>query len=97
MVAGVVEMHENTEEVEFIINGTNIVLAGERSGLKPDVRRFRAFIVSAGTLLRFKRYVWHYVPFPASDERTMVLTSLPPFTYTNDAVVEHLADPISIY
>ena len=96
MIMDVVEMHENTEEVEFLINGTNIVLVGERSGSKPDMSRFKAFIVPAGTLLRFKRYIWHYVPFPVGDERTMVLTSLPPFAYTNDAVVEHLIESVII-
>lgn len=96
MKTEVVEMHENTEEIEFIINGDNIVIAGERSGLAPDTAKFKAFLVKAGTLIRFKRFVWHGVPYPLTDERTMVLTSLPPFTYTNDAVVVTLEDAFTI-
>jgi ureidoglycolate lyase len=96
MTANIVEMHENTEEVEFLVNGDNVVLAGARSGNAPDLATFRAFHVKPGTLIRFKRFVWHYVPYPVNNERTMVLTSLPPFTYTNDAVVCTLSDPVFI-
>lgn len=96
MMTDVVEMHEHTEEVEFQINGESIVMTGARSGLIPDLSSFKAFIVQAGTLLRFKRGVWHYVPYPLHDERIMVLTSLPPFTYTNDAVVCKLTEPVYI-
>ena len=96
MKTDAVEMHEHTEEVEFLINGENIVLAGARSGQTPDPATFRAFYVKPSTLIRFKRFVWHYVPYPIQDERTMVLTSLPPFTYANDAVVCTLSDPVYI-
>jgi len=96
MKVEVVEMHEHTEEVEFCMGCDSVVLAGERSGNIPDSEKFKAFMVPKDTLLRFKRHVWHFVPFPLEDTRMMVLTALPPFTYTNDAVVVRLEEPIEI-
>ena len=58
--------------------------------------KFEAFIVPADTLIRFKKKVWHFVPFPLEEKRAMVLTALPPFTYTNDSVVVELSEEIQI-
>jgi ureidoglycolate hydrolase len=96
MRADMVEHHEHTEEAEFIIDGDCAVLAGERSGAVPGLASFKAFIVPKRTLIRFKRYVWHYVPFPLSDARVAVLTVLPPYTYTNDSVVVRLDEAVEI-
>lgn len=96
MKVDVVEMHENTEEVEFCMSCDSVVLAGECSGNIPDLSKFKAFVVPKDTLVRFKRKVWHYVPFPLKDIRAMVLTALPPFTYTNDSVVVNLDETIEI-
>lgn len=96
MVVDTVEIHEHTEEAEFIINADCAVLAGGRSGLMPDPSSFKAFLVPKGTMIRFKQYVWHFVPFPIEDERAMVLTVLPPFTYTNDSIVVRLQEKIEL-
>jgi len=96
MKVDLVEMHEDTEEIEFCMTCGSVVLAGQQSGDKPDLKKFEAFIVPKDTLIRFKRKVWHFVPFPLEDKRAMVLTALPPFTYTNDSVVVNLAETIEI-
>ena len=95
MRADIIEIHEHTEEAEFIM-GDCILLAGARSGYKPDTASFKAFFVPRNTLVRFKRFVWHYAPYPLSDERVMVLTVLPPYTHLNDSVVVHLDEAIEI-
>lgn len=96
MVVDVVEMHEDTEEIEFCMSCDSVVLVGEVSGCIPDMSKFAAFLVRKDTLVRFKRKVWHFVPFPMQDMRAMVMTVLPPFTYTNDSVVVSLQEQIII-
>lgn len=96
MKVNMVEMHKNTEEIEFCMTCDSVVLAGQESGKEPDLKKFEAFLVPKDTLIRFKRKVWHFVPFPLEDTRAMVLTALPPFTYTNDSVVVTLNETIII-
>lgn len=96
MKVDIVEMHEDTEEIEFCMSCDCVILAGEESGKTPDIGKFVAFLVPKDTLVRFKRKVWHFVPFPLEDMRAMVLTALPPFTYTNDSVVVSLDETITI-
>jgi ureidoglycolate hydrolase len=96
MVVDVVEMHEDTEEIEFCMTCDSVIIVGQESGKVPEITKFTAFLVRKDTLIRFKRKVWHFVPFPTEDVRAMVLTVLPPFTYTNDSVVVNLAETIEI-
>lgn len=96
MTVKLVEIHEHTEEVEVLFDSTCAVLVGERSGNSPDMSKFKAFIVPPSTLLRFKKFVWHYVPFPVDNVKAMALTVLPPFTYTNDAIVVELDETIEL-
>ena len=96
MVVDVVEMHEDSEEIEFCMTCDSVILVGHESGRVPEITKFEAFLVPKDTLVRFKRKVWHFVPFPQQDVRAMVLTVLPPFTYTNDSVVVNLPETIEI-
>jgi ureidoglycolate hydrolase len=96
MQTDIVEMHNDTEEIEFCMSCDSVVLAGKESDSKPCMEGFEAFLVPKDTLIRFKRKVWHFVPFPLEDIRAMVLTALPPFTYTNDSVVAKLDERIEI-
>lgn len=96
MIVKAVEIHEHTEEVEVLFDSSCAVLVGERSGYSPDITKFRAFLVPPNTLLRFKKFVWHFVPYPVDGEKAMALTVLPPYTYTNDALVVELDKPIEL-
>jgi ureidoglycolate lyase len=97
MVVDILEIHEHTEEAEFIIDADCAVLVGGRSGYTPDSSLFKAFLVPKGTLIRFKKFVWHFVPFPVDSVRAMVMTVLPPYTYTNDGFVVRLEEAVELY
>jgi len=92
----ILEIHEHTEEAEFIVDGDCALMAGGRSGYKPDSASFKAFLIPKGTLVRFKKFVWHFAPFPVDRDRVMALTVLPPFTYTNDTIVVKLEEAIEL-
>lgn len=96
MIVETVEMHENTEEVVFLAGCDSIMLVGERSGLTPDLSKFKAFLMPKDCLVRIKKHIWHSVPFPVEDIRMMAIAVLPPYTYANDSVVINLAEPIEI-
>lgn len=96
MIVDTVEMHESTEEVVFLTGCESVMLVGERSGFTPNLSNFKAFLMPKDCLVRVKRYIWHFVPFPVDDIRMMAIAALPPHTYTNDSVVFHLDEPIEI-
>lgn len=90
------EMHRETAELCVELeNDSVIVVAADREG-KPDAATLQAFLLRQGDSVVYNPSVWHWVPYPVSEDGSRQLIVYKNHTGTNDFHKEELARPIAL-